>query len=134
MKPLAVAVGCMSEQEEWSYELEPQPETDIGTFQEVDIRVGRVVEVGEYPEARTPSYRLVVDLGPLGTRKSIAALAEWYEPEELRDRRVLCVVNFPPRQIGSEMSEVLTMGAVQRDGRVALVGAGEDAAPGSRVY
>jgi tRNA-binding protein len=101
-------------------------------FRKVDLRVGRIVDVAE-TTARKPSYRLSIDFGPLGTRVSSAAIRPWYTPEELVGRRVVCVVNFPPRQVGPVRSEVLTTGSVGSDGRVVLLSVGEEAELGSRV-
>lgn len=90
-------------------------------FQRVDLRVGTIVEAREFPEARRPAYRLRVDLGPeLGVKSSSAQLTDLYTPGSLVGRRVLCVVNFPPRQIGPVMSEVLVTGVHRDDGAVAL--------------
>ncbi|MCW2926935.1 MAG: tRNA-binding protein [Thermoleophilia bacterium] len=90
-------------------------------FERVDLRAGTIVEAAEFPEARRPAYRLRVDLGPeLGVRTSSAQLTELYTPEALVGRRVLCVVNFPPRQIGPVRSEVLVTGVYRADGAVAL--------------
>lgn len=91
-------------------------------FERVDIRVGRVVRVELFPEARKPAYKLTIDFGPeFGTRRSSAQLTRHYEPAELEGRLVLAVVNFPPRQIGPFMSEVLTLGVPDGDGSVVLV-------------
>lgn len=90
-------------------------------FLKVDIRVGQLTAVEEFPEARKPAYRLTVDFGPqLGTRRSSAQITELYSREELVGRRVMAVVNFPPRQIGPVMSEVLVLGFSDAEGRIAL--------------
>lgn len=102
-------------------------------FRKVDIRVGKVVDVKDFPEARNPSYRLWIDFGPLGVKRSSAAVRAWYTKEELVGRSVLAVVNFPPKQIGPFLSEVLVLGAVQSDGRVVLVRPDEEGDLASRV-
>src|SRR5512137_3033982 len=90
-------------------------------FRKVEMRVGRIVDVQEFPEARKPSYRLTIDFGPVGLKKSSAAVRPWYTREELLGREIVAVTNFPPRQVGPFMSEVLCLGAVQSDGRVVLL-------------
>jgi tRNA-binding protein len=83
----------------------------MADFQKVDIRLGRVVAVQDFPEARKPAYKLTIDLGPeIGIKKSSAQLVGAHAKEELEGTYVLCVVNFPPRQVGPFMSEVLTLG------------------------
>lgn len=80
-------------------------------FQKLDIRVGRIIDVQYFPEARKPSYKLKIDLGEeVGIKKSCAQLPQNYKINDLIGKQVLCVVNFPPRQIGSAISEVLTLG------------------------
>ena len=80
-------------------------------FQKLDIRVGKIVEVEDFPEARKQSFKLKIDLGPeIGIKKSCAQLPQNYKKEQLLGKQVLCVVNFPPRQIGPAVSEVLTLG------------------------
>ena len=96
------------------------PEIAWEDFERVEMRVGRIVEV-EGSAARKPSYRLRIDLGRLGVRTSSAAVRPWYKPEDLLGRLVVCVVNFPPRQVGPVLSEVLTLGAVDADGEVVLL-------------
>lgn len=97
------------------------------------MRVGRVVAVDDFPEARNPSYKLTIDFGPFGTRRSSAAVRPWYSKDDLAGRLVVCVTNFPPRRIASFESEVLTLGAVEKDGRVVLLLPDADAELGSRV-
>ena len=89
-------------------------------FERVDIRVGRVVEVQEFPEARKPAYKLRIDFGPvLGIKKSSAQATKHYAKADLLNRLVLAVVNFPPKQIGPYMSDVLTLGIPDGDGAAA---------------
>lgn len=89
-------------------------------FQKLDIRIGRVVDVQEFPEARRPAYKLNIDFGPLGMKKASAQITDRYTIEELRDRLVVAVVNFPPKQIATFMSEVLVLGAMEEGGVVLL--------------
>lgn len=101
-------------------------------FEKVDVRVGRVVEVSEFPEARKPAWKLRVDFGPeLGVRRSSAQITN-YAREDLEGRLVLAVVNFPPRQIGPFLSEVLTLGTYRGDA-VLLVDPSPDAEPGDKL-
>ncbi len=94
----------------------------FGDFERVDIRVGTVVDAQPFPEARKPSIKLVIDFGHgIGTRRSAAQLTVHYRPDQLIGRQVCAVVNFPPRQIGPFMSEVLTLGMPDDDGSVVLV-------------
>ena len=102
-------------------------------FEKVDMRVGRVTAVDEFPEARRPAWKLTVDFGEaIGTRRSSAQITN-YAREELEDRLVVAVVNFPPRQIGPFMSEVLVLGAIAADGRVILLEPRDGAQPGDRI-
>jgi len=97
------------------------------------MRVGRIVAVEDFSEARNPSWKLTIDFGPLGTRRSSAAVRRWYTKEDLVGRLVVCVTNFPPRRIATFDSEVLTLGAVEADGRVVLLRPDADAALGSQI-
>ncbi|MYA97528.1 MAG: tRNA-binding protein [Nitrospinae bacterium] len=105
-------------------------------FEELDIRLGRVVEVEDFPEARKPAYRLWIDFGEeLGVKKSSAQLTALYTKEELEGKLVLAVVNFPPRQIGPFMSEVLTLGVPDARGEVVLIAPDEKGAViGGRLF
>jgi tRNA-binding protein len=102
-------------------------------FKKVDIRVGKVLDVQDFPEARNPSYRLTIDFGPAGVKRSSAAIRPWYSKEDLVGRHVLAVVNFPPKQIANFVSEVLVLGAVQLDREVVLLRPDREAALGARV-
>ncbi|WP_428523734.1 tRNA-binding protein [Roseibium sp.] len=104
-------------------------------FLKVDVRVGRVVEAEEFPEARKPAYKLRIDFGPeIGTKKTSAQITKHYTPETLVGRLVMAVVNFPPRQIGPVKSEVLTLGVPDADGEVVLMTPDKDVPIGGRLY
>ena len=110
-------------------------EISFDDFLRVDIRVGRIVEAESFPEARKPALKLRVDLGlELGTRRSSARLTRHYTPESLVGRRVLAVVNFPPRQIGPIRSEVLVLGVPDAEGEVVLVTPDQDVPLGGRLF
>jgi tRNA-binding protein len=103
-------------------------------FLRVDMRVGRVVDVEEFPEARKPAWKLTIDFGDeLGTKRSSAQITN-YSREELEGRLVVAVVNFPPRQIGPFMSEVLCVGASDEKGRVILLAPDTEVPLGSRIH
>ncbi len=106
----------------------------IADFEALDMRVGRVVEVDDFPQARKPAYRLTIDFGPLGIKRSSAQLTDLYREDDLRDRLVIAVVNFPPRQIGPFRSEVLVLGLPDAEGRVVLLAPERDVPLGGRVY
>lgn len=106
-----------------------------GEFERVDIRVGTVIRAEPYPEARKPAIKLWVDFGgTLGVRKSSAQLTVHYAPQALIGRQVAAVVNFPPRQIGSFMSEVLVLGMPDANGAVVLLGPDRPVPDGGRMF
>jgi tRNA-binding protein len=99
------------------------------------MRVGRIVRAEEFPQARKPAYKLIIDFGPeLGTRRSSAQVTARYRREELEGRLVVAVVNFPARQIGPFLSEVLTLGVPDADGAVVLLVPDKDVPVGGRVF
>ena len=104
-----------------------------GDFERVDMRVGVVADAQEFPEARRPAYKLWVDFGPLGVKRSSAQVTRRYAPAALIGRRVVAVVNFPPKQIGPFVSEVLVLGAYDEAGDVSLLAPDFEVAPGSRI-
>ena len=111
------------------------PEIAFDDFLKVDIRVGTIVEVEPFPEARKPSYKLTVDFGPgIGVKKSAAQITELYRPDDLVGRQVAGVVNFPPRQIGPFMSEVLVLGFPDENGAVSLVAVAPPVPNGGRLF
>ena len=104
-------------------------------FQAVDIRVGTITRTEPYPEARKPAIKLWVDFGPeIGEKRSSAQITVHYVPEELIGKQVLAVVNFPPRQIGKFMSEVLVLGLPDDSGNVVLIRPDKPVPDGGRMY
>jgi len=111
----------------------PAAELTWEQFEAVDIRVGRIVGVEDFPEARKPAWKLEIDFGPeIGRRRSSAQIKN-YEREELEGRLIVAVVNFPPKQIGPFMSECLVLGAVNSDGTVWLLEPDEGSELGDRI-
>lgn len=111
------------------------PEIAFDDFLKVDVRVGTIVAAEPFPEARKPAYKLTIDFGPtLGTKRSSAQITEHYACEELVGRQVAAVVNFPPRQIGKFMSQVLTLGFPDADGKVVLVTPSVAVPNGGRLF
>jgi tRNA-binding protein len=108
----------------------------IEEFLKLDIRVGVITQVDDFPEARKPAYKLVIDFGPeIGKKKSSAQITHHYKKEQLIGKKVLAVVNFPPRQIGPFVSEVLTLGVPDGENQVILISPDKDEAIiGGRLY
>jgi tRNA-binding protein len=103
-------------------------------FDAVDIRAGKITRVEDFPKARNPAYKIWIDFGELGEKKSSAQLTVHYTPESLTGRLVLAVVNFAPRQIADFMSEVLVLGVPDRDGEVVLVHPEREVPLGGRLF
>jgi tRNA-binding protein len=114
--------------------LKPPGSATVDDFARLDIRVGRILEAAPLESARKPAYRLLLDFGPLGQRRSSAQLTETYpDPRALIGRLVVGVVNFPPRRVAGFESEVLVLGALPADGRIPLLGVDDGASPGDPI-
>jgi len=113
--------------------MEAAAEIDFEHFAAVDMRVGRIVEVEDFPEARKPAWKLRIDLGPEVGEKRSSAQVTSYSREELEGTLVVAVVNFPPRQVGPVRSEVLVLGALDEELGVVLLRPDRDAKPGDRI-
>jgi len=110
-----------------------EKEITLEKFKKLDIRVGLILRVEDFPEAREPAYKIEVDCGPLGVKRSSAQIVDGYAIEELVNRRVLCVVNLPPLRIAGFKSEVLILGACPENEPVNLLKLDKDLPPGTRV-
>ena len=104
-------------------------------FSKIDIRVGKIIRVEEFPAARKPAYKLWVDFGPLGVRKSSAQVARLYTPDTLIGRQVLAVVNFPPKQVADFMSEILVLGVpLDAENTVVLISPDREVPLGGKLF
>ena len=110
-------------------------EVTFDNFLKVDIRVGKIIQVDEFPEARKPAWKLLIDFGEkIGVKKSSAQIVANYNSDELLGKQVMAVVNFPPRQIGPFMSEVLTLGFEDAEGNVTLASIDKEVPIGGRLH
>lgn len=105
----------------------------LDDFRQIEMRVGRIVAVEDFLEARNPSVKLTIDFGVFGVRRSAAAIRRWYPDAMLLGRQVVCVTNFPPRRVAGFASDVLVLGAMQADGRVVLLEPDAEAELGSPI-
>ncbi len=103
-------------------------------FEKVEIRVGKIIKAEDFPNARKPAYKLWIDFGNLGVKKSSAQITKLYQQEDLINKSILAVTNFPPRQIADFMSEVLVLGVVLDDGEVVLIQPDREVTLGKRVF
>lgn len=111
---------------------EPIPFAD---FLKVDIRAGTIIAVEEFPEARKPAFKLLIDFGPeVGTKRSSAQVTQHYKKEDLLGKQVIAVINFPPKQIGKFFSEVLTLGLPDPNGHVVLLHPSQEVPKGARLF
>lgn len=108
---------------------------DYSDFEKVDIRCGKIMKVEDFPEARKPAYKLTIDFGPeIGIKKSSVQIVDLYSKKDLEGILVMGVVNFPPKQIGPFMSEALTVGVANEEGKVVLVRPDKDAKIGAKLF
>ena len=103
-------------------------------FEKVEIRVGKIIKTEDFPKARKPAYKLWIDFGDLGIKKSSAQITKLYQKEDLINKSILAVTNFPPRQIADFMSEVLVLGVVLDDGEVVLIQPDREVPLGKRIF
>ncbi|MDY7021794.1 MAG: tRNA-binding protein [Cyanobacteriota bacterium] len=109
-------------------------EATYNDFLKLEIRVGKIIKAEVFPEARKPAYKLWIDFGELGIKKSSAGLTKLYKPQDLIDRQIIAVTNFPPKQVANFMSEVLVLGVVMEDGKVALIQPDQNVPLGTRIF
>jgi tRNA-binding protein len=110
------------------------PEISYTDFEQIEMRVGKILSVDDFPKAKKPAYQITIDFGEFGTKRSSAQITALYTKQSLIGKQVVAVMNFPPRQIADFMSEVLVLGVANEAGEVILLSPERDAPPGSRVY
>src|SRR5579863_2173891 len=133
-RPQPIGNGGTSRDTAWAA-AEARDVATIEDFEQLDIRVGRVVDAKPFPEAKKPAFRLWIDFGePIGTKQSSAQITVHYHLDQLIGRQVLAVVNFPPRKIGAFVSEVLTLGVPDEDGAVVLLKPDFQVPSGGRMF
>lgn len=113
---------------------ESSQQIQFADFLKVDIRVGTIVNIEDYPEARKPAYKLEIDFGAFGRKRSSAQITQHYRKEDLIGKQIIAVVNFPPKQIGKFMSEVLTLGLPDKEGHVILLEPTVKVPNGNRLF
>ena len=102
-------------------------------FEQFDIRTGTILEVQDFPEAKNPAFKLLIDFGPLGIKKSSAQITKLYSHEDLKGKQIIAIVNFPPRQIANFISEVLVLGVYGNEKEVILLNADRNVVNGSKI-
>ncbi len=102
-------------------------------FEKIDIRTGTIIKVDDFPKARKPAYRLTIDFGPLGVRKSSAQIKDLYQKEDLLGKQIVAVLNFPSKQIANFMSECLVLGAVNNKNEVILLSTDQNCSNGLKI-
>ncbi len=110
-----------------------KPEITFEDFTKVDIRIGTIIEVNDFPKARKPAYQLVIDFGELGIKKSSAQITDIYSKEDLLNKQITAIVNFKPRQIANFMSECLVLGIYNKEGNVVLLQASKNIKNGEQI-
>ena len=123
----------MGNSKNWQQKINMKEEITFEDFLKVDIRIGTIIEVTDFPKARKPAYQLHIDFGDLGIKKSSAQITDLYTKEDLLNRQVTAILNFKPRQIANFKSEVLVLGIYNNDGNVVLLQASKPIKNGEQI-